>query len=41
MFDRKQIKLITLDFDGTTLQKDQTWMSFRTMRSSNSVMSVC
>ena len=32
MFDRNQIKLITLDFDGTTLQKDQTWMSLRTMR---------
>lgn len=31
MFDKKQIKLITLDFDGTTLQKDQIWMSFRTM----------
>lgn len=32
MVDRNQIKLITLDFDGTTLQRDQTWMSFRTMR---------
>lgn len=31
MFDKNQIKLITLDFDGTTLQRDQTWMSFRTM----------
>ena len=31
MFDKNQIKLITLDFDGTTLQRDQTWMSFRTI----------
>lgn len=31
MFNKNQIKLITLDFDGTTLQRDQTWMSFRTM----------
>lgn len=31
MFHKEQIKLITLDFDGTTLQRDQTWMSFRTM----------
>lgn len=31
MFDKNKIKLITLDFDGTTLQRDQTWMSFRTM----------
>jgi len=30
-FDKSQIKLLTLDFDGTTLQKDQTWLSFRNM----------
>lgn len=30
-FDKNQIKLITLDFDGTTLQRDQTWLSFRNM----------
>ncbi|MBQ5951698.1 MAG: HAD hydrolase family protein [Lachnospiraceae bacterium] len=26
---QEKIKLITLDFDGTLLQKDQTWISFR------------
>ncbi len=30
-FDKNQIKLITLDFDGTILQRDQTWLSFRNM----------
>ncbi|MGI5172777.1 HAD hydrolase family protein [Treponema sp. OMZ 840] len=30
-FDKKQIKLITFDFDGTSLQRDQTWISFRNM----------
>ena len=28
---REQIKLITLDFDGTLLQKDQTWITYRNM----------
>ncbi len=32
MFDSSKIKLITIDFDGTSLQKDQTWLSFRNMR---------
>lgn len=28
---QKNIKLVTIDFDGTTLQKDQTWLSLRAM----------
>lgn len=31
MFKKENIKLITLDFDGTSLQKDQTWLSPRNM----------
>ncbi|MEG1524347.1 MAG: HAD hydrolase family protein [Clostridia bacterium] len=30
-FDKTQIKAITFDFDGTSLQRDQTWLSFRNM----------
>ena len=29
MFDKNKIKVITLDFDGTTLQSDKTWLSPR------------
>lgn len=29
MFDKKDIKVITLDFDGTTLQSDKMWLSPR------------
>lgn len=32
MFDSSKIKLITIDFDGTSLQKDQIWLTFRSMR---------
>ena len=32
MFDNYEIKAITLDFDGTTLQKDKTWLSPRNYR---------
>lgn len=31
MFEKSQIKAITFDFDGTSLQRDQTWLSFRNM----------
>lgn len=31
MFDKSKIKVITLDFDGTTLQRDQIWLSPRNM----------
>ena len=32
MFDNYEIKAITLDFDGTTLQKDKIWLSPRNYR---------
>ena len=32
MVDKSKIKIITFDFDGTTLQKDQTWFNHRTMK---------
>jgi len=31
MFDKSKIKAITFDFDGTSLQRDQIWLSYRTM----------
>lgn len=31
MYKKDDIKVITLDFDGTSLQKDQTWLSLRNM----------
>ncbi|MEA5049226.1 MAG: HAD hydrolase family protein [Eubacteriales bacterium] len=31
MFHKSQIKAITFDFDGTSLQRDQIWLSYRTM----------
>lgn len=31
MFDKNQIKLISFDLDGTSLQNDKTWLSYRTM----------
>lgn len=31
MFDKSKIKAITFDFDGTALQRDQIWLSYRTM----------